>query len=106
MFRCHKCCGWLVKWTRIIGGEATKEVRVPKIDLQSRAPLINFIFFLRTIFLMWVGGWVGGSGGGSQAVIPPPSPPGNGEPWPGRGLFRFLNEVCWELLRVVGDGGF
>ena len=41
-------------------GQRPKKVCVPKIDLQVRAPLINFIFFLRKNFLMWVGGWVGG----------------------------------------------
>ena len=41
-----------------------KKVCVPKIDLQVRAPLINFIFFLRKHFLMWVGGWVSQNSGG------------------------------------------
>ena len=41
-----------------VGGlvRGQKKVCVPKIDLQMRAPLTNFIFFLRKNFLMWVGG--------------------------------------------------
>ena len=46
--------GGLGGWVR-----GQKKVCVPKIDLQVRAPLINFIFLLRKTFLMWVGGWVG-----------------------------------------------
>ena len=46
--------------------------RVPDIDPQVQARLINFICFLRKTFQMWVGGWVGGSGRGAQAAIPPP----------------------------------
>ena len=40
------------------GSEAKEKVCVPKIGLQSRAPLINPIVFLRKNFLMWVGRWV------------------------------------------------
>ena len=32
------------------GGQRPKTLGVPKIDLQVRAPLINFIFFLGKIF--------------------------------------------------------
>ena len=47
--------GWLILYTG--GGvRGQKKVCVPKIDLKVRAPLINFIFFLRKNFLMWVGG--------------------------------------------------
>ena len=46
------------------GVRGQKKVCVPKIDLQVRAPLINFIFFLRKNFLMWVGGWVSQNSGG------------------------------------------
>ena len=51
--------GWLIVY-RGGGGwvRGQKQVCVPKIDLQVRASLINFIFFLRKNFLMWVGGWV------------------------------------------------
>ena len=52
-----------------------KKVCVPKIDLQVRAPLINFIFFLRKNFLMWVGGWVGGSAKIPGGQFDPPPPP-------------------------------
>ena len=52
------------------GSEAKKKV-VPKIDLQIRAPLMNFIFFLRKIFLMWVGGWVRRRSPGCHAAPPP-----------------------------------
>ena len=47
---------------------------VPKKRPQFLAPFINFFFFVRKIFLMWVGRWVGGSGGGAQ-VAPPLPPP-------------------------------
>ena len=40
------------------GPEAKKTVCVPKSP-QFRAPLIHFIVFLRNIFLMWAGEWVG-----------------------------------------------
>ena len=53
--------GWLILYPGGgVGGwvRGQKKVCVPKIDLQVRAPLINFIFFLRKNFLMWVGGWV------------------------------------------------
>ena len=46
------------------GVRGQKKVCVPKIDLQVRAPLINYIFFLRKNFLMWVGGWVSQNPGG------------------------------------------
>ena len=53
---------------------------VPKIDLQFRAPLINFIFFLRKNFLMFVGA---GFRRRSPGCHPPPPPAaGNGAPWP------------------------
>ena len=55
--------GWLILY-RGGGGQRPKRVCVPKIDLQVRAPLINFIFFLRKNFLMWVGGWVSQNPGG------------------------------------------
>ena len=56
------------------GSEARKnKVCQPKIDLQVRALLINFIFFQRKIFLMWVGGW--GQAEESRLPSPPPSPP-------------------------------
>ena len=62
-------------------GRGPKKVSLPKIDLQFRAPLISVMFFLRKIFLMWVGG----SGRRAQAAIPiPPPARGNGKPWPER----------------------
>ena len=59
-------------WGGQRGSEAKKKVCVPKMDLQIRAPLIHFIFFLRTIFLMWVGGWIRQRSSGCY----PPPPPG------------------------------
>ena len=58
------------------GGRGQKKVCVPKIHLQVQAFLINFIFFPRNNFLMWVGGWAGqpksrGGGGGGQFSPPP-----------------------------------
>ena len=41
-----------------------KKVYVPKINLQVRAPLINFTFILENKFLMWLGGWVSQKWGG------------------------------------------
>ena len=55
--------GWLILY-RGGGVRGQKKVCVPKIDLQVRAPLINFIFFPRKNFLMWVGGWVSQNPGG------------------------------------------
>ena len=46
-----------------------KNVCVPKIGLKFPAPLINFIFCLRKILLMWVGGSVG------RGWPSPPPPP-------------------------------
>ena len=59
--------GWLILYRGGGGSEAKKKLPkmcVPKIDLQVRAPLINFIFFQRKYFLMWVGGWVSQNPGG------------------------------------------
>ena len=56
--------GWLILYRGGGGGQRPKKVCVPKIDLQVRAPLINFIFCLRKNFLMWVGGWVSQNPGG------------------------------------------
>ena len=41
-------------------GQRQKKFGVPEVDLQVWALLINFIFFLRKKFLVWVGGWGGG----------------------------------------------
>ena len=68
--------GWLILYRG--GGGAggwvrgQKKVCVPKIDLQVRAPLINFIFFRRKNFLMWVGGWVGQPKSRGANLTPPP----------------------------------
>ena len=35
-----------------------QQLCVPTIDLQVRAPSMNFVFSLGNSFLMWVGGWV------------------------------------------------
>ena len=59
--------GWLILYRGGgVGGwvRGQKKVCVPKIHLQVRAPLINFICFLRKNFLMWVGGWVSQNPGG------------------------------------------
>ena len=45
-------------WVGCVRGQ--KKGCVPKISPQFRAPLIDFIFFARNNFLMWVGG-MGGS---------------------------------------------
>ena len=65
--------GWLILY-RGGGGwvRGQKKVCVPKIDLQVRAPLIHFIFFLRKNFLMWVGGWVGQAKSRGANLTPPP----------------------------------
>ena len=48
--------GWLILyWRGWEGVRGHKTVRVPKIDLQLQAPLINFIFVPGKNFLMWVG---------------------------------------------------
>ena len=67
--------GWLILYRGGGGGwvRGQKKVCVPKIDLQVRAPLINFIFFLRKNFLMWVGGWVGQPKSRGANLTPPPS---------------------------------
>ena len=49
--------------------------RVPDIDPQVQARLINFICFLRKTFQMWVGGWVGGWVGPAEEPRPPSPPP-------------------------------
>ena len=54
------------------GVRGQKKVHVPKIGLKFPAPLINFIFLLRKIFLMWVGGGMGWPG----LARPPPPPLG------------------------------
>ena len=60
--------GWVAGWVR-----SPKKVCAPKIALQFRAPLINFNFFLRNDFRMWVvgGGWVTRRSPGCHS--PPPS---------------------------------
>ena len=72
------------------GSEVKRQVCVPKIDLQYRAPLITFIFFLREKFLMWVGGGGGirrrSPGCHSTPSAPPPS--GNGKPCPADGALE------------------
>ena len=55
------------------GARGKKFFYVPKMDLQFRAPLINFNSSLRRNFLMWAGGWVGGP------RLPSPPPPGKGK---------------------------
>ena len=55
------------------GSEAKKMVCVPKLDLQVRAPLMNFISFRRKIFLIWLGG--GGSAKFRGGPISRPTPP-------------------------------
>ena len=50
------------------GVRGQKQVCVPKISLKLPAPLINFIFCLGKIFLVWVGGLVG------RGCRPPPPP--------------------------------
>ena len=45
----------------------------PKMGLDFPASLINFVFPLRTIFLMWVGEGGGGGYPGPQTTPPPPT---------------------------------
>ena len=74
--------------TRLGGGsEARKKVCVPETDLPFRAPSINFFFFPRKNFLMWVRGLVRRR---SQAAIPL----GNAKPWPGEGGRGLPNHRC------------
>ena len=63
--------GWVVR--------GPKKVCVPKIGLTFPAPLINFSFGLRKIFLMWVGGSVGQPG---LARAPNTHTPGVLKQWP------------------------
>ena len=100
--------GWLILYRGgggwVGGSEAKKKVCVPKIDLQVRAPLITFIFFLRKNFLMWVGGWVGQpKSRGANLTPPPPTvslskglvplPPAPAPPMPGEGRVSFFLEL-------------
>ena len=55
------------------GVQRPKKNCVPKIGLQFPAPLTNFIFCLRKIFLMWVGG----------LARAPNNPRGVTKQWPG-----------------------
>ena len=50
---------------------------VPKIGLKFPVPLRNFIFRLRKLFLMWVGGWVGRPGLARAPSNPPHLPLGS-----------------------------
>ena len=75
------------------GVRGQKKVCVRNIGLNYPAPLINFIFCLRTIFLMCVGGWVGRLGLASPR--PPPPPPH------GRSLSNGLLLMCVQpALRI------
>ena len=53
------------------GSEAKKTGCAPKIDLQIRAPLIDFIFFPGRNFLMWMGGSLAAA---HAAILPLPHP--------------------------------
>ena len=95
------------------GSEAKKQGRVPKIDLQLQAPLMNVMFFLRTNFLMLVGGGVGRSGGGPQDAIPPPPPPWglmvnrdlpSSARWQRPGAQRERPRRRWDFRRLEGWG--
>ena len=46
----------------------------PNIGLPFRIPFLSFIFFLRTNFLMWMGGWVGQAEEPRLPFRPPPPP--------------------------------
>ena len=54
------------------GTEVKKKVCVPKINVKFPAPLINFLFPLRKLVLMWADGW-----GWQGPTRPPPSPSGH-----------------------------
>ena len=65
--------GWLILYPGGgVGGwvRGQKKVCVPKIDLQVRAPLINFIFFEEKF--SDVGGWVGQPKSRGANLTPPP----------------------------------
>ena len=57
-----------------MGQRPIKEVFVPKIDLQFRGPLINFIFFLRKFFSHVDGGVGGGQAEEPRLPFRPPPP--------------------------------
>ena len=67
--------GWLILYRGGGGGwvRGQKKVCVPEIDLQVRAPLINFIFFPEEKFSD-VGGWVGQPKSRGANLTPPPPP--------------------------------
>ena len=54
------------------GSQAKKNVCVPKLDLQVRAPLVHFIFFPRNTFLIRVGVWVSQNPPPGGGFNPPP----------------------------------
>ena len=69
--------GWLTVPEGGGGGlRGPQKVFVPKIDLQVRAPLINFTVFLRENCVMWVGVWVGAwvSQNLERAILTAPPP--------------------------------
>ena len=68
------------------GVKGQKHVYAPKSTFNFGLFLINFIFFLRKMFLMWVGGWSGVEKLGCHSA--PPLPMGTGEPW--------LGWECWD----------
>ena len=54
------------------GSEAKKRVCVSETRVKFPASLIVFVFLLRKLFLVWVGGWVGRARAGQG---PKPHPP-------------------------------
>ena len=84
-------CGLVATVTYTQGGGGQRPT-INFVHLQIRAPLINFTFFLRKNFLMWLGGWVRRRSPCSHP--PPPLAHGNGKPWPGREHFSGGAVAC------------
>ena len=87
------------------GSRGQKKVFVPKVGLKFPARLINFIFCLGKIFLMWVGWWVNWGWPGPKT--PPPSPPNNPlppTPWGPEAIAWSQSLTPPAFVCVLADG--